>query len=62
MEDAYRTHKGNSSFGWLLLIEEWLTNGELKRRARERAAWRESRLRARRRGQGVMEDRHAGPR
>jgi hypothetical protein len=33
MEDAYRTHKGNSEFGWLLLVKQ--IAGGLKRRARK---------------------------
>lgn len=41
MEDAYRIHKGNSSFGWVLMIQEWLQARQAKKleQARRKGAW-----------------------
>lgn len=51
MDEALRTHK-ETTFGWVLAIQEWVTarKARLARRAHEQAAWaiQEARARPRR--------------
>ncbi len=63
MEDAYRTHKGNATFGWVALLQDLLAARKARRQEADLVAWRESRVRARARSRSVLDDLHspAGP-
>ncbi len=59
MEDAYRTHKGNASFGWVAMLQDYLAARKARRLERDLTAWRESRARAKERSRHVLDDLHA---
>ena len=63
MEDAYRIHKGNSTFGWFALVQELLETRKARRLEADLIAYRESRARARARSRSVLDELHspAGP-